>query len=408
MQNIMKSIRRTGAAAALAVSLQVALPMPSQAQSRSTSRSSQPTPRPSAPRPSSPTPRTPAANGASNATREPAHTSVAPASRSETPSRPAPATTRENSRPATTTASRPSRVSVERPVAGRPGYTTRTYVAGGRSYVRVYRSYSFHGVIYQRYVPAFYFQPGFYSWVFNPWPGPVAFSWGYYSAPWYGYYGPYFAPAPIYRSPSLWLTDFLIAENLKAAYEAQQAGQGPADPDQKATITPEIKELISQQVRQELAAERKEAESNGSGDPNAAADVPPALDPTQRVFVVSMDLNVPVESDQTCALTSGDIILRTNDGDDGKVAVTVLSSKAGNCAVNTRTTVDLATLQEMHNDFRRQIDAGLAVLAQNQGKGGLPAGPAANPSIARDGQTELNLDAGSAVANQQQAASKNQ
>lgn len=239
------------------------------------------------------------------------------------------------------------------------------------------------------------------------------FSWGYYGAPWYEYYGPYFAPAPVYGVPALWLTDFLIAENLKAAYEAQQQVGQVASPDTagSASITPEIKELISQQVRQELAAERREAENGGSIDANAMADAAPsALDPAQRVFVVSMDLDVPADGDRTCSLTPGDIVLRSTQpaGDESNVGVTVLSSKAGNCPVDSNTIIELAVLQEMHNDFRRQIDSGLAVLAQYQGKGGLPKGPSADPKMSRDGQAQIDFDAASAVMSQQQAALKNQ
>ena len=37
--------------------------------------------------------------------------------------------------------------------------------------------------------------------------------------------------------------------------------------------------------------------------------------------------------------------------------------------------VDLNDLQEMHNHFREQVDAGLENLAKNAGKNGLPAAP---------------------------------
>ena len=42
---------------------------------------------------------------------------------------------------------------VERTV--RPGYISRTYVGGGRSYAHVFREYRYHDVAYYRYVPAF-------------------------------------------------------------------------------------------------------------------------------------------------------------------------------------------------------------------------------------------------------------
>ena len=42
-------------------------------------------------------------------------------------------------------------------------------------------------------------------------------------APWYGYYGDYFAPYPVYPSAAFWLTDYMIAASLQDAYAAQAA-----------------------------------------------------------------------------------------------------------------------------------------------------------------------------------------
>jgi hypothetical protein len=171
--------------------------------------------------------------------------------------------------------------------------------------------------------------------------------------------------------PALWLTDYVIAENLKAAYESDPAAQT----GRTAPITPEVKELISQQVNKELESER-----NAAANPEEAnEEVPAALDTKQLVFVVSMELNVP------CRLSAGDVILRSGQGADGNTSLTVLSSKQGNCPVGSNVSVDAATLEEMHNDLRTQIDSGLAVLAENQGKGGLPNGPAADPKAVPEG-----------------------
>ena len=60
-----------------------------------------------------------------------------------------------------------------------PGFVQRTYVVGGRSYVRVYRNFNYRGIVYQRYVPAFYFGPRFYFWAHNPWAAPVYWRWGW-------------------------------------------------------------------------------------------------------------------------------------------------------------------------------------------------------------------------------------
>jgi hypothetical protein len=301
---------------------------------------------------------------------------------------------------------------VERPIAARPGFYARTYVVGGRSFVRVYREEHFHGFLYHAFVPRLYFAPAFYAWAYDPWAAPVYFSWGWNTAPWYGYYGVYFRPAPVYATPALWLTDFLLAENLKLAYEnqQQQAAQAAATPGYSAeqpVLTPEVRELIAAEVRRQIEAEQQQAVP--SGPQTAANSAPPALDPNSRVVVVSMDLNVPLPDGESCRLTPGDILYRTADSvsEDGQIGVTVLSSKPGSCAANSPTSIDLATLQDMHNDFREHIGAGLAVLAQNQGKGGLPTGPAAGARLSADGDAQVDTDAASALMAQERAAAAN-
>jgi hypothetical protein len=302
-----------------------------------------------------------------------------------------------------------SRGYIEHPIAARPGYVARTYVASGRSFVRVYRAYSFRGFAYYRFVPAVYYRPVFYEWVFNPWPAPIYFAWGWNVAPWYGYYGFYFTPAPIYPTPALWLTDYLLAENLKQAYEnQQQSGELPPPPPegQAVALSPEVKQAIAEEVRQQLVAEQAAAAGDATKDQSqmgSAEAAPPALDPTQRIFVVSTNLNVQVGG-QVCALTPGDIILRAVDtiGVDGKVGVSVLSSKPGDCAINASSVIDVATLQEMHNQFREQIDSGLSILAANQGKGGLPKGPGAKPHSATKDWAKADGKAESELMKQQQ------
>ena len=179
---------------------------------------------------------------------------------------------------------------------GRP-FVTRTYVVGGRSYAHVYAGVSFRGAVYYRYVPPRFYAPGFYLWVGRPWYAPVRFSWGW--GPWFGFSGYYFTPYPAYVDASLWLTDYMIAQNLQASYEAQQAaaaqggyGYAPPPPDQgyATPLSPELKQAIDDEVRAEMARESGAA-NNPQGAPYAAApsgDQPPdALDPNIRTFIVS-------------------------------------------------------------------------------------------------------------------------
>ena len=311
----------------------------------------------------------------------------------------------------------PHRGFVERTVAGRPGYISRTYVVGGRSYAHVYREYRYHGIAYYHYVPAVYYGPGFYGWAATPWGAPMRYAWFGLAtpAPWFGFYAGYFTPYPTYASPDLWLTDYLIAENLRLAYESQQAGNGgqaPPPPSNEqptaATLSPEMKALIADEVRQQLAAERAAAvqpSSLGSQQPATGTEqLPPAMN--QRFFVVASNLDVPAASGQTCSLTPGDVIQRKGkDVIFGGVAVEVVASKPGDCTADSPATVQLADLQEMHNQFREQLDTGLKLLAENQAKG-LPSGPAAGARPVADGTADPVADAGAQLAAQETDAAK--
>jgi hypothetical protein len=293
----------------------------------------------------------------------------------------------------------PHRGFVERSVAGRPGYISRTYIVGGHSYAHVYRERHYHGLAYYGYVPGVYYGRGFYAWALNPWGAPVAYGWGGgFVAPWFGFYAGYFTPYGTYASPDLWLTDYLIGQNLRLAYESQQAGNADQAPQPSAdaqpsaaNLTPEVKALIADEVRQQLAAEKAAAleptSSVNQEPPSGSEPLPPAL--KQRFFVVSSNLDITTEANQACSLTPGDIIQRKGQeaSADGGVAVEVVSSKSGDCAADSRAAVQLADLQEMHNQFREQLDSGLKTLADNQAKG-LPKPPAAAPRTVAEGTAD--------------------
>ena len=109
----------------------------------------------------------------------------------------------------------------------------------------------------------------------------------------------------------------------------------------------------------------------------AGDQVPAALDPKIRIFVVSSDEDLTTSDGTECALTAGDVISRTGDtpDDDNMVDAVVKSSKKDECAIGATVGVAVDDLQEMHNQLRIQMDAGLKELADKQGKNGLPAAP---------------------------------
>ena len=302
-------------------------------------------------------------------------------------------------------------------------YMRRTYVYGGRRYAYAYRGYAYRGVVYYHYVPPYYYGPAYYGWAYNPWPAPVAYTWGWGAAPWYGYYGPYFAPAPVYPYGALWLADFLIAENLRLAYEASVAANANAansSPDYApylkfvppsaardgvtsfgggwefnadaaaAAMPADVKQMIADEVKSQIEAEKNSA-ANTNAD-NGSDAVPPALDPKHRVFVVATTLSVNV-GDDSCSLTAGDVLQRQEDDPDkdSTVAAKVLSAKSNDCAVGSTPRVAVSDLQDMHNDFRQKIDNGMDTMSK--GGNGLPTPPDAKKTASADGTVQPDLTA---------------
>jgi hypothetical protein len=241
---------------------------------------------------------------------------------------------------------------------------------------------NYHGLVLNAYTPMRYYRPAFYTYAYTPWARPISYSWGWAGNPWFAYYGGYFTPYPFYTSPSLWLTDYLIASTLQAAYQervdaglAAQAIQNES-PSQ-GVLTPEVKQMVADEVRRQLDLERAEQATMGSG----AADNVPSMfsDNAEHVFVVSRSLVVPA-GDQECTLGAGDVIRMRGlpPTDSTSADMMVLASNAQSCPRGWVVSVQLNDLQEMQNDMRATIDQGLENLQQHSGQGGLPVLPAAS------------------------------
>lgn len=234
------------------------------------------------------------------------------------------------------------------------------------------------------YAPARYYPVGFYGWVYNPWYQPVVYPWGWVGSPWYGYYGGYFTPYPVYPTASLWLTDFLISADLAAAYQAQQEAQGQGMDRPlagAAPLTPEVKQMIADEVKNQLALENSEAQQNAQNqepDPGASGIARLLSDGHTHVFVAGSSLDLVDSAGTECAISDGDVLeLVTPPPPSATSAdLVVLSSKGGQeCPKSDTVTVALADLQDMQNHMRETIDQGLQELQAKQGTGGLPAVP---------------------------------
>ncbi len=275
-------------------------------------------------------------------------------------------------------------------VYGGHPYLARTYLVGGRPYESFYRGYPYHGLYLEVYAPVRYYPLGFYGYVGNPWVRPVPYTWGWVGTPWFTFYGGYFTPYPVYAGPPLWLTDYLIAQSLNAAYQAQMAqaaaAQGggylppPVPPaGGPVALTPDVKQAIADEVSRQLAQENAEARLNAQGmdpDPNSSSIARMLSDGVPHTFVVGDGLDLLSTSGQECAVTEGDVLQLAGPTppDAPSATLIVMASKGGvECRKGSSVAVQLTDLQDMQNHMRQTLDAGLADLQSHQG--GLPTPP---------------------------------
>jgi hypothetical protein len=251
----------------------------------------------------------------------------------------------------------------------------RTYVVGGTPYARFYRPAVYRGISFNVYAPVRFYSPRFYAWGYTPWVVPVYYSFGWAANPWFGFYGGYFAPYPSYAGPNFWLTDYMLAASLQEGYQERVDASGGAppvyDPSGQVPISPQVKNMIAQEVRWQLNQESLESQTQNV--PPAANAAPPIFaDGNPHILVASASLIV-TDGGQECGLTNGDVLqLNPPIPDPAWANVQVLASKGEDCAARQIVRIQLVDLQEMHNHMRETIGQGLGDLQAKQGTGNLP------------------------------------
>lgn len=273
-------------------------------------------------------------------------------------------------------ASGPGRGYVQRPiVVNNTTIIKRTYMYNGVPQARIYRPRVYNGINLVVYQPVRYYRPTFYAYAYNPWPRPIAYGWGWSGRPWYGYYGGYFTPYPVYASPAFWLTDFLIAATLENAYQERMAAQSASIYQQQAAaqsapMTPEVKQAIADEVRRQIDMERAQGQNPGGQDGNIFADN------HSHVFVVHSSLSVNSNIGD-CFIGEGDVLQMNAPPpmNSPTADLVVLASRGQDCRKGSTVSVALQDLQEMHNQMQATIDRGMGDLQSKQGQGGLPSLP---------------------------------
>ena len=256
----------------------------------------------------------------------------------------------------------------------------RTYWEHGHEFAHFYSPTVYHGVPLQVYAPTRFYSAGYYGWMYSRWPASVHYTWGWAGRPWYVSYHHYFAVYPVYDDATYWLTDYLIATSLEAAYAAQiraQMAEGDA-----AVMSPEVKGEIEEEIKAELQQEATAAKANAAdpqGLPDNGGISNTLTDGYSHVFLAGGNVDAANGSGDECTISAGDVVQVRAAPAPGAQAVnaTVLASKGGSeCATGSMVRVNVSDLQEMQNYMHQIVDQGVEDLQAHQGTGNLPAPPA--------------------------------
>jgi hypothetical protein len=272
----------------------------------------------------------------------------------------------------------------------------RTFVVQGQLFHQIYRPYNYRGTNLDVYATSRYYAPKFYQWVSTKAAAPQNFNWPYNSStPWYGHYQGFFTPETSYQSPAQWLTDYMMAATLYVAYSTKGQASDPP-PANSAPVTPEVKQMLTEEVSRQVKQESAEAADNAQNrtpQPGAGSVVQELSDRETHVFVVSSDLDLVDPSGRRCAMSEGDVVQVTSGpkADSGAVDAVVLVSKGGvECTKAAQVEIALNDVQEMQNHMRAVIDQGMATTpAANNSQPVTPAFAAAAPPADQNATQEI-------------------
>jgi hypothetical protein len=322
----------------------------------------------------------------------------------------------------------------------RPGLMSRTFVSGGHVlYAHVYQRHLWYqfgrAFAYETFVPPVRYPGVYYTWALAPWLRPISYTWAWEAQPWYPIYGSRFAPYPVYSSPDLWMTDYIIAQSMQAAYETQtQPVSPPAQPNtpvvpavsgssvappaappgeavlppqvlppqaappgspSSATpsapvelppvITPQVKAELNNQIKVQLKEQQAAATMPVS---LTTQSTPPALRTNHVFFEVVQPIEVPSgTANGHCSLSANDYIKRTGamSNDDWMIPVVVELSRSSDCPEGLRTRIGLNDLNAMENEQEARVLEAIQAASKSMGPNGPPSGTAAHPTLTADG-----------------------
>jgi hypothetical protein len=285
-------------------------------------------------------------------------------------------------------------------------YDNRTLVgAGGKVSQQFYRPYVYQTTTLDAYAPARFYQPAVYQWANTRYATPLQPSWNYLATPtpWFTYNKGYFVPDVSYASPMHWLTDFVLATSLISAWNAKPPAAGAPPPSASAGITPQVKDMLTDEVGRQVHQEAAEAKENAQGKepaPGAGGVVQELSDKQPHVFVVASDLDLVDPSGRRCTVTEGDVVqvVSAPKPDTSSADAVVMASKGGlECERATQVQIGVTDLQEMQNHMRETIDQGMANTSEGR------QAPTVTPDFAASAPPP-DANAAQEIAQQQQIA----
>jgi hypothetical protein len=320
----------------------------------------------------------------------------------------------------------------------RPGLISRTFVGGGHVlYSHTYQGHVWHqfgrSFAYETLVPSVHYPAVYYSWALAAWPQPVSYNWGWQVQPWHPMFGALFTPYPVYTTPDLWMTDYILAGTMQTAYQAQTsapaseslpqgalaapvvdssaaspavqpsdaaAGTQPteapppaphssdtplAPPVTPPAITPAIKAQLNAQIKVQLHEQQAAAAAPAA---LTTQTTPPALRANHVFFQVAQPLDVPSgTANRYCSLSADDYIKRVGgmSHDDWTIPVVVELSGPSDCPEGLRTRIGLNDLNAMENEQEAQVIEAMQAASKSLGPNGPPSGPGVHPTLIADG-----------------------
>jgi hypothetical protein len=324
-----------------------------------------------------------------------------------------------------------------------PGLVSRTFLSGGHIVsTRLYQSHIWHqfnhAFAYETFVSAVRYPVAYYSWALSNWSHPIAYQWGWQAQPWYPTYGLLFVPYPVYSSPDLWMTDYILSQSMQTAYltqsappasqgsaapaqalapgaalppapaseptSAPQPGIPPVQPRADATpaapaaptpltptapppntlppvVTPAVKAQLDTQIKVQLQDRQTAAATPAT---LRTESTPPALRPNHLFFEVVQHLDVASDSAAGhCTLSPNDYIKRTGglSQDDWMIPVVVELSAPSDCPAGLHTRIGLNDLNAMENEQEAQVMDALQAASKSMGPNGPPGSPAPHSTL---------------------------